>query len=32
MYYINFKVSYFYSFNPFININKIGKYLSQNIV
>ena len=32
VYYFNLMVSYLYSFNPFISINEIGKYLSRSIV
>ena len=32
IYYFNLMVSYLYSFNPFISINEIDKYLSRDIV
>ena len=31
-FHFNLMVSYLYSFNPFISINEIGKYLSRSIV
>ena len=31
IYYFNLMVSYLYSFNPFIRINEIGKYLSHSM-
>ena len=32
IYYFNIMVSYLHSFNPFIRINKIGKYLRNEFV
>ena len=32
IYHFNLKVSYLYSFNPFIGINETGKYLNRNNV